>query len=135
MPEETPGVDIQVTPAGPPQIPPPVLPTDSKLKELLAELSKRLDTLNATVLDGNTKADAQKSDIKKLADLIMEDTTIGFDAFKKKVVDQNIPAQIQSRGAGLRDLINIFVPDICGDVAELLNLKKKADDNGEKKTG
>ena len=134
MAEETPGLDIQTTPTSTPQVPPPALPQDSKLKELLSNLTSRLDTLNASVLEGNTKADSQKADIKKLADLIMADTTIGFEDFKKKIVSENIPNQIQSKGAGLAGLINLFIPDICGDLSSLLGLKREADkEHGDKK--
>ncbi len=130
-----PGLDIKLIPDTSPQVPPPVLPQDSKLKELLKNLAARLDTLNATVLDGNTKAEAQRADVKKLAALIMEDTTIGFDDFKRKIVTQNIPNQIESKGLGLIGMINLFIPDICGDVSDLLGLKREADkEHGEKKT-
>ena len=133
MPEETPGLDISTVPATTPQVAPPALPQDSKLKELLSNLTGRMDTLNASVLEGNTKADAQKADIKKLADLIMADTTIGFEDFKKKIVSENIPNQIQSKGTGLGALISLFIPDICGDLSELLGLKREADrENGPK---
>lgn len=125
---DQPELEIALTPAALPQLPPTALPQDSKLKELLADLTRRLETLNASVLEGNTKADAQKADIKKLAALIMEDTAIGFDAFKKKIVDQNIPAQLESRGSGLAAFINLFVPNICGDISELLGLKRDAEE-------
>ena len=135
MDTETPGVSISTTPAAAPQVPPASYPQDSKLKELLSDLTRRLDTLNASVLEGNTKADSQKADIKKLADLIMEDTAIGFEDFKKKIVSQNIPAQIESKGLGLTGLINLFVPNICGDISELLGLKRDAEkQHGDKKT-
>lgn len=132
--DPTPGLDIKLVPDGPPADPPPAVPQDGKLKELAANLAKRLDTLNASILDGNVKAEAQRADVKKLANLIMEDTAIGFDDFKKKIVKENLPNELETKGMGFLDMISLFVPDICGDISELLGLKREADKEHGPKT-
>lgn len=133
---DTPDLEIKLVPDSAPTIPPSPVPEDSKLKELAANLAKRLDTLNASILDGNVKAEAQRADVKKLANLIMEDTSIGFDDFKKKIIATNLPNKLETKGMGFFDMISLFIPDICGDLSELLGFKREADkEHGTKTPG